>query len=61
MRIHRNRKSRPAEAEALVRARGNLVAKSGARMSGRSLNEMSLDELARLGEKAEVGLSITDG
>ena len=30
-------------------------------MSGRSLSEMSLDELARLGEKAEVGLSITDG
>jgi hypothetical protein len=24
-------------------------------MSGRSLTEMSLDELARLGEKAEVG------
>jgi hypothetical protein len=24
-------------------------------MSGRSLSEMSLDELARLGEKAEVG------
>ena len=41
MRIHRNRKSRPAKAEALVRARGNLVAKSGARMSGRSLSEMS--------------------
>jgi (p)ppGpp synthase/HD superfamily hydrolase len=27
----------------------------GARMSGRSLSQLSLDELARLGEKAEVG------